>query len=244
MFISEGITDRGLQREKNEDSILIGENIFVVSDGMGGHKKGEVASEMVISAMKRINYSDIPIDNSYYEYIKNILNNAIEDSCDSIKRYATISKTDSIIGATVAGIYINYLIPDKVAIFHLGDSKVYRVRDRAIEPLTVDHSQYEDMRRSGRYTQEELQKVSRSTITKAIGNFKFSPLEINFLQYREGDKFIVCTDGVSDLCNSGDLERIINQANSLKKACEDIKKLVYQRGARDNLSVIIMKVEK
>jgi len=243
VFRSEGLTDKGLKREKNEDSLLIGDSIFLVSDGMGGHKKGEVASEIVVNAMKRINYSDITIGGSYYEYIKSILNDAIDDAYESIKRYAKRSKIDSIMGATLAGIYINYLIPDKIAVFHLGDSRVYRVRDRVIEPLTTDHSQYEDMKRSGNYSPEQLQRVSRSTITKAIGNFKKSEAEISFFQYKDGDKFLICTDGVSDLCNFGDLERIVNQTDNLKKVCQDIKELVYKRGARDNLSLILLEVE-
>ena len=228
MFNSEGFTDKGLKRDNNEDMILIKDNLFVISDGMGGHEKGEVASRMVIDSMKRIDYYDIDIKSNYAEYIKNTLNNSIKEAHKNITKYAIRSNIKTIMGATVAGLYKSNLYSDKIAIFHLGDSRVYRIRDNIIKQLTIDHSQYEDMKRSGKYSQKELDMVGKNRITKAVGNFIFSNLEINFFKYKKGDIYIVCSDGVSDLCTNEELEKAVNSSSSLKVACQKIKDIVYE----------------
>ena len=243
MFYSEGFTDKGLKRDNNEDMILIKDDLFVISDGMGGHEKGEVASRMIIESIKRINHYDIKIKNNFHQYIRQTLNNSIREAHKNITRYATKSNIRTIVGATVAGIYNSHLCIDEIAIFHLGDSRVYRIRDGLIEQLTIDHSQYEDMRRSGRYSQKQLDLIGRNRITKAVGNFRFSNLEINFAKYKKGDIYIVCSDGVSDLCTNQDLERVIDSSKNLKLACQRVKDMVYNRGAKDNLSLILAKID-
>jgi len=242
MFYSEGFTDKGLKRENNEDMILIKDNLFAISDGMGGHAKGEVASRMVIESIMRINHSYIDIKDDYCHYIKYILNHSIKEAHKNITRYALKSNIKTIIGAVVAGIYNSNLCANTVAIFHLGDSRVYRIRNGAIKQLTIDHSQYEDMKRSGQYTEKELNMVSRNRITKAIGNFQFYNLEIDFIKYQTDDIYIICSDGISDFCTDNELEKYINNANSLKIACQTIKESVYNKGAKDNLSLILIKV--
>jgi len=99
------------------------------------------------------------------------------------------------------------------------------------------------MRRSGRYSEEQLKSIGRNRITKAVGNFKFSNLEIKFSKYKKGDIYMVCSDGVSDLCTNYDLERVIDSSENLKIACQRVKDMVYNRGARDNLSLILAKID-
>lgn len=241
MFIYDGFTDKGLKRDKNEDMILIKDNLFVISDGMGGHKRGEVASRMVIESLKRVNYYNF-FKKDKKEYIEIILNKSIEEAHKNIKRYATKSYIKSIIGATVAGIYSSDLCNNKIAIFHLGDSRVYLVRENKISQITVDHSKYEELKRTGRYNEKQLSKIGKNMITKAISNHRFYSLDIKFMEYKKDDIYLICSDGVSDLCSNEDLKNIITNSNSLKSACEKIKETVYNRGAKDNLSLILAKV--
>jgi protein phosphatase len=143
------------------------------------------------------------------------------------------------IGATVVGLY-KLEAEEKMALFHLGDSRAYRIRDSKIEQITVDHSKYEKMKQSGRYTEEELSRVSRNSITKAIGNFKEIPLEINYIDIKSNDIYFLCSDGVSDLCSKDELLQIIlKEPRDLEKSVNHIKNLVYERGAKDNLSMIV-----
>jgi protein phosphatase len=98
------------------------------------------------------------------------------------------------------------------------------------------------MKQSGKYSKEELSKINRNSITKAIGNFKVMPLEINYIDLKKEDIFILCSDGVSDLTHAQELLEIVKQEkNNLENVINRIKKLVYKRGAKDNLSIIIFK---
>ena len=129
-----------------------------------------------------------------------------------------------------------------MALFHLGDSRAYRIRNKKIEKLTTDHSKYEQMKRSGKYSEEQLSKVNRNSITKAIGNFKMMPLEINYVELKKEDIYILCSDGISDLTHAKEMLEIIEKnKSSLENALSKIKNLVYERGAKDNLSIIIFR---
>ena len=246
-------------------------HLFVVADGMGGHDKGEVASRMVVESFKQILCADEDSTISYCDeedadetvpYFDNndedatvaynddfekksqleaTLNRVIETSTNKIKTYAKERVLSGQIGTTVVGLY-KLKEEEQMALFHLGDSRAYRIRDKRIEKLTIDHSKYEQMKQSGKYTEEQLSKINRNSITKAIGNFKVMPLEIAYTDLKKEDIFILCSDGVSDLTHAKELLEMIEQEkNNLETVVKNIKKLVYERGAKDNLSIIIFK---
>jgi serine/threonine protein phosphatase PrpC len=245
--------------------------LFVVADGMGGHERGEVASRMVVESFKQILCSEEDSTISYcdehdedetvpyfgdddedatvaYEddfekksQLEDLLNRVIETSTNKIKTYAKEKVLSSQIGTTVVGLY-KLKNEEEMALFHLGDSRAYRIRNEKIEKLTIDHSKYEKMKQSGKYSEEELSKVNRNSITKAIGNFNVMPLEINYVDLKKEDIFILCSDGVSDLTHAQEMLKIIEKnKGSLENAVSHIKKLVYERGAKDNLSIIIFR---
>ncbi len=251
MLMSKGYSDVGLVRKINEDSFIINNNIslLVVSDGMGGYEKGDIASQIIVK-----NLDDIMIDynqetektnyidentNDIEHQISTYLNRAIINSKDSINKYAIDNAIDGNIGATVVGIYKDINI-DKITVFHLGDSRAYRIRDNKIEQLTIDHSVVEDMRRSGKYSDIEINKVGNNILSKAIGNFNDFDLEINFYDLLVDDIFILCSDGVSNFIDDDLLLKYIVN-NTQSKAIEKIKKIIYENGARDNLTLLISK---
>ena len=248
-------------------------NLFVVADGMGGHDKGEVASRIVVESFKQIlcadedstvTYCDEGDDDETVPYfddfdkdstvayddvfeqksqLEKTLNRVIETSTNKIKTYAKERVLSGQMGTTVVGLY-KLKDTESMAIFHLGDSRAYRIRNKKIEKLTIDHSKYEQMKQSGKYSEKELSKVNRNSITKAIGNFKVMPLEIDYIDLKKEDIFILCSDGVSDLTHAKELlELIENESKELNKVVFNIKKLVYERGAKDNLSIIVFKYE-
>jgi protein phosphatase len=243
--------------------------LFVVADGMGGHDRGEVASRMVVESFKQILCADEDSTISYcdegdedetipyfddddeeatvvYEdsfeqksQLENTLNRVIESATHKIKIYAKEKRISAQMGTTVVGLY-KLKNEEEMALFHLGDSRAYRIRDAKIEKLTTDHSKYEQMKQSGKHSEEALSKVNRNSITKAIGNFKVMPLEISYVDLKEEDIYILCSDGVSDLTHRKELLAIIEkEKNSFTRGVFNIKKLLYERGAKDNLSIIV-----
>ena len=172
------------------------------------------------------------------------LNRIIIQSTNRITNYAQSNSIDGNIGATVVGVK-KIDNRDEIVVFHLGDSRAYRIRDYRIDRITKDHSQYEEMRSLGIYSERELAEVGRNRITKAVGNFRVFPLEINYMSLEDNDLYLLCSDGVSDLCEDEELLDIVMQEQSdLERVCINIKELVYQRGAKDNLSMIIFRYKK
>lgn len=249
MLISKGYSDIGLKRKLNEDSYLINDNIslLVVSDGMGGYEKGDIASNVIVEKLdeimldyneenektNQIEESDKDVENQ----IKSYLNMAIVKSREDIVKYAKDNSIDGNIGATVVGLYKDINI-DKIVVFHLGDSRAYRIRDNQIEQITIDHSVVEDMRRSGKYSDEEISKIGNNVLSKAVGNFNDFELEMNFFDLKENDIFVLCSDGVSNFISDELLfDKIIN--NTKEEAIDKIKNIIYKNGAKDNLTIVI-----
>ena len=242
------LTDTGLVRKHNEDSVLIAPNLdlFLVADGMGGHEKGEVASSLLVNSftsaytpkdISAVNDTIVPAVG-----IEQKLNNCIIDTTDKIFQYANEKEIESTIGTTVVGLkYIPYM--RTWAVFHLGDSRAYLYRQGSLKQVTTDHSKYEEMKNTN-LSEKEIEATGKNMITKAVGNFNPFELEIQYVTPKLKDIFLLCSDGVSDLCTTEELLRLIIQyKNNLELLCIQIKNLVYTRGAKDNLSVIAIKIK-
>jgi len=240
------LTDSGLKRDHNEDSILVDKKsaTFIVADGMGGHKKGEIASKILIdtflasppyNAQVNLGQEDDTVVPSYS--LEDELNHYIEIASQKMIAYSDENHTDGIMGTTIVGVkYIPNI--QAWALFHLGDSRAYLFKDNSLLQLTIDHSKHEAMRQQN-IDEEEIQKTGKNIITKAVGNFKPYKLDIQYVQTKPGDILLLCSDGVSDLCSREELLLLIIQyKNNLDFLCTQIKNLVYTRGAKDNLSVI------
>ena len=243
------LTDIGLVRDHNEDSILVDENsnLFIVADGMGGHEKGEVASDIVIKSFLNsynpqlalnINDEDTVVPSLA---IDNKLNHCIKIATEDIYQYANEKEIEGTIGTTVVG--LKYISDIRAwVLFHLGDSRGYLYRQGSLTQLTVDHSKHEEMKNNN-ISDEEIEKAGKNVITKAVGNFNTFELDIQYIIPKLKDILLLCSDGVTDLCTNEELLRLIIQyRNNLELLCLQIKNLVYTRGAKDNLSVIAIEI--
>ena len=253
MFKVASLSDVGIKRTHNEDAILVNTlaSTFIVADGMGGHKKGEVASQLLIDTFTEVdtqvythskneNYDEddtlVPLSD-----IETHLNNIIKITTDKMMSYATENRIKTTMGTTVVG--LKYL-PNIQAwvLFHLGDSRAYHFRQNTLKQLTTDHSKYEVMKQQN-MSQEAILQTGKNIITKAVGNFRAYKLDIDYLNTKPGDILLLCSDGISDLCSNEELNLLIIQyKDNLDFLCTQMKKLIYMRGAKDNLSIILIQV--
>jgi len=229
------LCDRGLVREENEDSILVDEdeNLFVVADGMGGHEKGAVASSMVIDAFRKTSLflEKEKLDSFDEQGVKSALekqlNAQVAEVSSNLCSYVSRNCIEGVMGSTVVGLY-QVPIFDKWAVFHLGDSRIYHLSEHTLTQLTLDHSG---------------SKASSSVLSKAIGNFPAMPVEVHYFNPKEGDLFLLCSDGISDYCRNDELLTLMMKYRySLALLCQYLKELIYERGAKDNLSLIVLSV--
>jgi protein phosphatase len=250
MFNVAFLSDTGLKREHNEDSVLVNKesSTFIVADGMGGHEKGEVASRILVETFLAVPGSNfhanlggeddtvVPSSN-----IDDELNHCIELASDKMIQYSQGKRIESVIGTTVVGVkYISNI--QAWVLFHLGDSRAYLFNENSLLQLTTDHSKHEAMRQKN-ISEEEILKTGKNVITKAVGNFKPYKLDIKYFTAKSGNIILLCSDGVSDLCDKDELLLLtIQYKNNLDFLCTQIKNLVYTRGAKDNLSIIAIKI--
>jgi protein phosphatase len=226
MIVKDYICDVGLNRNLNEDTYLINQkhSFVLVSDGMGGHERGDIASDIVVKAYNEVLEESIKSSKNDKINLVDILNNANESATLKIKKFSKDNKIQNTMGATIAGIYFdeNNNIANS---FHLGDSRVYRISNNIIEQVTEDHS---------------VLSENKNILSKAIGNFNAFKVDIESFKYNRGDYFLICTDGIYNYIEDNQLLNII--INNKKSHANLIKKIVYENSARDNLTLVIVEV--
>ena len=243
------LTDVGLVREHNEDTIFVDDklNLFIVADGMGGHAKGEVASRMLVDSFMDA-YSPqntlISDDDTIVPSlgIEDRLNSCIKVATNKIFQYANEQEIEGTIGTTVVG--FKYIANMRTwVVFHLGDSRAYLYSEGSLRQLTTDHSKYEEMKKKN-LSEDEIEKTGKYMITKAVGNFNAFELDIQYVTPKLKDILLLCSDGVSDLCTNEELLRLIIQyKHNLELLCMQVKNLVYTKGGKDNLSIIAVEIK-
>ena len=225
MIVKDYICDVGLKRSLNEDTYLINqENSYVlVSDGMGGHERGDVASDIVVNTYNNIMEKSIKSSDESFN-INEVLNISNKEATLKITKFARDNKIKNTMGATIAGVYFDE--KNKIAnCFHLGDSRIYRISNNKIEQITQDHS---------------VMSENKNILSKAIGNFSSFEVELESLKYKRNDTFLICTDGIYNYINEDEVLDII--VNNKSDYCDLIKNKVYENTARDNLTIVIVEL--
>ena len=234
---SYGITNVGKIREYNEDSLLQRSEVgmWAVADGMGGHHAGDVASQMIVNTLDKV-YEGQPL----HRFIDDIENRLILVNEKLIKK-ADESYVHTTIGSTVAimvacGRFCVYL--------WAGDSRLYRQRDGELRQLTTDHSQVQHYIELGLINPEEATKhPHRNIITRAVGATKKFFLDMDIQEMREGDRYLLCSDGLTKHLADNELEDILHQGSAAtERICWELIELTLLRGASDNVTAIIIDI--
>ena len=224
-------THVGNVRRENEDSLLalVDRGIFAVADGMGGHVGGKQASTLVVNSL-----AHVPAPASMHDFIKQCSARALDANALLLER--TTQNHGEVSGSTLA---LLIAFGERFACLWSGDSRVYLVRDREIAQITRDHNEAQELVAQGVITREEARRwPRRNVITRAIGVFDDPELEVEQGDLRPGDTFVICSDGLTNHVEDAEIRDIALNA-SPQQACDALVKLTLERGASDNVTVVI-----
>lgn len=223
-------SDIGKVREHNEDSFGCKDNLFVVADGMGGHRAGEVASSI---AVETILAGDISrIDEAGLERL-------ILDANHAILAEAEQNPDLNGMGTTVA---VLVLFPEKAIVAHVGDSRIYRYTvEGELIRLTDDHSLVAELVKRGELTETEAKDhPQRNMLTRALGTKGTIEVETMTLPVRPGDKFLLCSDGLTGMVDEDTIRQVLAGNDAPTVLAEQLVTLAVERGGIDNVTVVIV----
>ncbi|MFD3156509.1 Stp1/IreP family PP2C-type Ser/Thr phosphatase [Haloimpatiens sp. FM7330] len=234
------LSDIGNNRKKNEDYIGAYEDnkkrAYVVADGIGGHNAGEIASklavEKILESIKR--YDEI-------DDLKQCLIEAVQYANTEIFHLACQNNEYRGMGTTITTCLV---VKNKMVVANVGDSRCYVVKGNEMLRITKDHSLVQQLLDSGEISKEEAAiHPNRNVITRALGT-KFSvKVDIFELSLCKGQKVILCTDGLTKELNENEIYSIIKQYKNNQVICEQMVKESKEKGAKDNISVVLFEGE-
>jgi serine/threonine protein phosphatase PrpC len=226
-------SDLGRQRQGNEDNFFVRAPLFVVADGMGGAQAGEVASEIAAASFEE----GLPSGASAGEGLERIIEDANRQIHDRSRADADLAG----MGTTVTAAHVGEA---EVTIAHVGDSRAYLMRDGEVVRLTRDHSLVGELIARGKLTEEQAEThPQRSVITRALGPEPTVQVDVESFQARDGDVFLVCSDGLTSMIPESRLAPILTHASSLEEAGRDLIDAANEAGGRDNITVVLFRLE-
>jgi serine/threonine protein phosphatase PrpC len=224
-------TNVGHVRKINEDSFLDSqeEALWVVADGMGGHSRGDRASQSIIEALQTFKASKIALAS-----VEDLLNR-LSDANTACRRAAQ----GQVMGSTVAALYLH---DNSAYILWAGDSRVYRHRRGKFTQLTDDHSLVQELHRLGELTAEEAENhPSSNVITRAIGVSDDIDIQVRQIDLEPRDRFLVCSDGLFKDVKPAEIDANL-ALPSPRQALDELVKLALRRGGTDNVTAIVVQV--
>jgi len=227
-----GRSDVGLVRSHNEDSFLVRTPLFVVSDGMGGHAAGEVASSIAvetIGAQAPAEPDDI------------LLGAAVEAANRAVIRGAEEGRGKPGMGCTASSVLIK---GDRMAVAHVGDSRVYLLHEGKLVRITHDHSFVEELIDAGQITEDEARiHPSRSVITRALGSDPNMYSDHFSLEVHDGDRVILCSDGLSSMIDDQEIELLAVSSATPQAAADKLVSAALTAGGADNVTVLVIDIK-
>ena len=247
-------TDVGLNRRNNEDAFGSFDDLtlYIVADGMGGHAAGEIASSLTVETIHR-SLAETPeedmtagVDAAGRSSIggRRLVMAVKEANARLLGRSRTNPELHGM-GTTVAAIFFDRRC-ESVAICHVGDSRVYRIRDAQIEQLTEDHTVVQQLINEGQMRAEQRRSSQqRHVLTQAVGASDELHPELRLERPQAGDMFVVCTDGVHDTIEAEEiLQVVLTTGARLETACGRLIDLANHRGGKDNSTVLIVRCNR
>ncbi|MBQ3404030.1 MAG: Stp1/IreP family PP2C-type Ser/Thr phosphatase [Oscillospiraceae bacterium] len=237
------ITDKGAVRQQNQDTFFkyydeeTGIGLFLICDGMGGARAGEVASSLAAETFSE-------------ELLKSVKTAAPSRFEELMK--AEAAHTNSVVfgtglsddncrgmGTTLVAVLLCY---NEAVVLNIGDSRAYHITDEEIKQITRDHSVVEDMVVSGEITREESRNHPRKNlITRALGTAAEVECDLFKLEISEGDSILLCSDGLTNLVEDEEIKETVSRVSDTKECCEKLLESAIERGAPDNVTVVLFR---
>lgn len=234
------------RRSNNEDAFCAEPalGLFAVADGMGGYEGGEVASGLAITAMQGFYKRLARDDNATWPFGLDPRLGLDENTLAVAMRVADAEVSSqkrgrlASMGSTVAAVAVR---DGRAVIGHVGDSRVYRLREGALTQLTRDHSLYEEMRATGMELPPRERFPHANVITRALGMCNRQGPDVSAAALRAGDVFLLCTDGLIETLDEARIRDVLASSDP-EAACEDLVTEAFERGARDNITAVVLRV--
>jgi serine/threonine protein phosphatase PrpC len=248
-------TDVGRQREHNEDNFLVDPKLrlFVVADGMGGHAAGEVASQISVHELCRAVRESSDIIQRYAsgqvqdvaearQEILALLEHAIQHACSAIYKAGQADATKRGMGTTTSALL---LVGDRGFIAHVGDSRIYLVRQGQVHQITEDHSLVNELVKRGKIKRDEIESSPyakyKNAVTRAVGANESVEADTLDFDLLPGDAFLLCSDGMHHYLREPDLPQIL-KVDDIAEAPKALIKIANDGGGHDNITAVVVRV--
>jgi protein phosphatase len=242
-------TDPGMVRSHNEDSVFGNPHrgLVILADGMGGYNAGEVASGMATTVLSteleaafatrspdEVSPDGVPFSHAAIREQVSRTNSAIYNAAESQPQYAGMGTT----------LVLALFHDDRVTAAHIGDSRLYRLREGALEQLTRDHSLLQEQIDAGMISVEEARhSQNKNLVTRALGVDPEVETEIHDHEVRVGDIYLLCSDGLNDMVEDEETALTLQALGAnLELAATQLIQMANDNGGRDNVSVILVKI--
>lgn len=240
------VTDKGLKRDINQDYYGVIEEtehfpyIFVIADGMGGHKAGEVASKLsvdlsVVHVKEALNkeLDEKKIISRLKDVVKKVNSEVYKASCEK--------EDNRGMGTTLI---ITVVMSHYVVIAHVGDSRVYIFRENKLKKITNDHSYVEELIKNGTITKEEAKEnPNKNVLTRAVGYSSKVDVDIYTYDKKDKDVFMMCTDGLTNMVDESTIEKVFLTTDKPQDIANSLIEKSNKNGGLDNITIIVFKDE-
>ena len=232
-MISLGISKTGLVRQRNEDRFYAQGPLLIVADGMGGYTGGEYASTMVVDTI-------VEVVNEATEMSTDVLQNAILQANRMVYEKSQSYKELEGMGTTAV---VAYVQEDTLYWAHVGDSRLYLYGQEGLHRMTKDHSMVQQLVEAGTITEDEvIHHPKRNMLTRAIGVYETVEVDTGVVEVHQNDRILLCSDGLSGYIEESKIEQVLSEENNESRALEDLVHLVYDAGARDNVTIVLGRI--
>ncbi|MHB1595590.1 MAG: PP2C family protein-serine/threonine phosphatase [Streptosporangiaceae bacterium] len=227
-------TDVGLIRDGNEDCAYAGPHLLAIADGMGGHAAGEVASGVAIATL-----APLDADTTGTDMLKSLAD-AIARANESLRRITLSEPSTEGMGTTLTAMLWS---DDQIALCHIGDSRAYLMRDGELRQITHDHTLVQSLVDEGRLTPEAAANhPKRSLVLRALQSSVPANPDLTMLTARAGDRYLLCSDGLSDVVTSDTIGKTLADLPDLDEAVAQLIDLAIRAGGPDNITCVLAEV--